>query len=58
MRKDARETAFRILYSRLYNDGDSSPLFEELSKEAKHCKQSTVFSASACNGSNNGSGAW
>ena len=28
------------------------------SKEAKHCKQSTVFSASACNGSNNGSGAW
>lgn len=35
MRKDARETAFRILYSRLYNDGDYSPLFEELSKEAK-----------------------
>mgnify|MGYP000069706583 CR=1 FL=1 len=31
-------------------------LTKKLQKRTKHCKQSTVFSASACNGSNNGSG--
>ena len=35
MRKDAREVAFKILYSKLYNDCDSSSLFDELSLEAK-----------------------
>lgn len=35
MRKDARETAFKILYSSLYNDGETTPLFNETAKEAK-----------------------
>ena len=34
MRKDARETAFKILYSAIYNDGEATPLFNETAKEA------------------------
>lgn len=34
MRRNARDVAFKIIYSGMYNDGDSSPLFSELAKEA------------------------
>ena len=31
---------------------------KELSKKTKYCKQNSMFSVSACNGSDNGSGIW
>ena len=43
MRKDARETAFKILYSSLYNEGETTPLFDEIAKEAKLTNEETEY---------------
>lgn len=38
--------------------GNDGKVVKELSKKTKYCKQNSMFSVSACNGSNYGSGIW